>query len=55
MLSLVVVDGQSMLNSVQFSNTVVSDSLRPHGLQLARPFCPSPTLGVYSDSCPLSW
>ena len=39
---------------VQFSCSVVSDSLQPHGLQHARPPCPSPTLGVYSDSCPLS-
>ena len=30
------------------------DSLRPHGLQHARPPCPSPTPGVYSNSCPLS-
>ena len=42
------------LNSVQFSS-VVSDSLRPHGLQHARPPCPSPTPGVHSNSCPLSW
>ena len=41
-------------SSVQFSCTVVSDSLRPHGLQHARPPCPSPTPGVYSNSCPLS-
>ena len=40
---------------VQFSHSVVSDSLRPHGLQHARPPCPSPTPGVYSDSCPLCW
>ena len=40
--------------SVQFSHSVVSDSLRPHGLQQARPPCPSPTPGVYSNSCPLS-
>ena len=40
--------------SVQFSCSVVSNSLRPHGLQHARPPCPSPTLGVYSNSCPLS-
>ena len=33
---------------------VVSDSLQPHGLQHARPPCPSPTPGVYSNSCPLS-
>ena len=40
---------------VQFSCSVVSDSLRPHGLQHARPPCPSPTPGVHSNSCPLSW
>ena len=39
---------------VQFSRPVVSDSLWPHGLQHARPHCPSPTPGVYSNSCPLS-
>ena len=33
----------------------MSDSLRPHGLQHARPPCPSPTPRVYSNSCPLSW
>ena len=37
--------------SVQFSRSVVSDSLQPHGLQHARPPCPSPTPGVYSNSC----
>ena len=36
------------------SRSVMSDSLQPHGLQHARPPCPSPTPGVYSDSCPLS-
>ena len=40
--------------SVQFSCSVVSDSLRSHELQQARPPCPSPTPGVYSNSCPLS-
>ena len=40
--------------SVQFSCSVMSDSLRPHGLQHARPLCPSPTPRVYSNSCPLS-
>ena len=40
---------------VQFSCSVVSDSLQPHELQHARPPCPSPTPGVYSNSCPLSW
>ena len=39
---------------VQFSHSVVSDSLRPHGLQHTRPSCPSPAPGVYSNSCPLS-
>ena len=41
-------------SSVQFSLSVVSDSLRPHELQHDRPPCPSPTLGVQSDSHPLS-
>ena len=36
---------------VQFSCSAVSDSLWPHGLQHARPPCPSPTPGVYSNSC----
>ena len=40
---------------IQFSRSVVSDSLQPHGLQHARLPCPSPTPGVYSNSCPLSW
>ena len=40
--------------SFQFSHSVVSDSLRPHELQHARPPCPSPTPGVHSNSCPLS-
>ena len=34
---------------------VISDSLRPHGLQHARPPCPSPTPRACSNSCPLSW
>ena len=41
-------------SSVQFSCSVMFDSLRPHGPQHARPPCPSPTPGVYSNSCPLS-
>ena len=40
--------------SVQFSCSIVSDSLRPHGLQHARPPCPSPNPGIYQNSCPLS-
>ena len=41
--------------SVQFSHSVTSNSLGPHGLQHASPPCPSPTHRVYSNSCPLSW
>ena len=44
----------SSSSSVQYSHSVVSNSLRPHGLQHTRPPCPSPTPGVYSNSCPLS-
>ena len=42
-------------SSVQFSCSVMSDSLRPHGLQHDRPPCPSPSPGVHSNSCPSSW
>ena len=42
-------------SSVQFSRSVVSDSLQPHESQHARPPCPSPTPRVHSDSCPSSW
>ena len=41
-------------SSVQFSHSVVSDSLRPHGLQHSRPLYPSLNPRVYSNSCPLS-
>ena len=44
----------SVTSSVQFSLSVVSDSLRPHEPQHARPPCPSPTTGVYPNPCPLS-
>ena len=40
--------------SVQFSRSVVADSLQPHESQYARPLCPSPTPGVHSDSRPCS-
>ena len=40
--------------SVQFSHSVMSDSLRPHGLQHPRPPCPIPTPGAHPNSCPLS-
>ena len=43
------------ISSVQFSYSVVSDPLWPHGLQHARLLYPSPPPGVYSNSCPLSW
>ena len=42
------------LSSVQFGCSVVSDSLRPREPQPTRPPCPSPTPGVYPNSCPLS-
>ena len=43
-----------VLSSVQFSHSVVSDSLRPHESQHSRPPCPLPTPGAYSNSCPSS-
>ena len=45
---------RSSLSSVRFSGSVVSDSLWPHGLQHARPPCPSPTPWACSSSCPSS-
>ena len=54
-MSLTVNELNSLRCSFQFSHSVVSESLWPHGLQHARPPCPSPTPGVYSNSCPLSW
>ena len=41
-------------SSAQFSRSVVSDSLKPHESQHSRPPCPSPSLGVHSNSCPSS-
>ena len=41
--------------SIQFSGSVVSDSLQPHEPQHARPLYPSPTPRVHPNSCPLSW
>ena len=46
--------GLNLISSVQFSCSVVSDSLRPHELQHTRPPCPSPTPRVYSNPCPSS-
>ena len=42
-------------SSVQFSRSVMSDSLRPHEPQHTRPPYPSPTARVYPNPCPLSW
>ena len=53
--SLKNMDMNWTFSSVQFSHPVMSDSLWPHGLQHARLPCPSPTPGVYSNSCPLNW
>ena len=47
-------NSQTCLYLVQFSRSAVSDSLRPHESQHARPPCPSPTPGVYPNSCPSS-
>ena len=44
----------TVFQTLQFSRSVVSDSLRPHELQQARPPCPSPSPGVHSNSCPSS-
>ena len=46
---------QHQFSSVQFSHSVVSDSLQPHESQHTRPPCPSPTPRVHSDSHPSSW
>ena len=60
--SVIVLHGQWMLaniikftKSAQFSHSVVSDSLQPHEPQHTRSPCPSPTPGVYPNSCPSSW
>ena len=45
---------QNLFKIIQFSHSVVSDSLRPHESQHARPPCPSSTPGVYSNPCPSS-
>ena len=53
-LSLFADDMILYISSVQFSHSVMSDSLRPRELQHARPPCPSPTPRVHSDSHPSS-
>ena len=52
--SKILEDARLKNSSVQFSRSVVSDFLRPHESQHARPPCPSPTPGVHSDSRPSS-
>ena len=53
--SFLLLGRKAMTNlSVQFSCSVVSDSLRPHELQHARPPCPTPTPRAHPNSCPLS-
>ena len=42
-------------SSVQFSHSIMSDSLQPHESQHTRPPCPSPTPVVHSNPCPLHW
>ena len=53
-LSLCLFNLYAEFSSVQFSRSVVSNSLRPHESQYARPPCPSPTPGVHSNSRPSS-
>jgi len=52
---LTLEEHMSIFNSIHFSHSVVPDSLWPHGLQCARPLCPSPTPGACSNPCPSSW
>ena len=52
--TLVNLPSYSTFSSVQFSHSVMFNSLRPHGLQHNRPPCPSPTPGVYSNLCQMS-
>ena len=47
--------GEIKFSLVQFSRSVMSDSLRPHERHHSRPPCPSPTPGVHPNPCPLSW
>ena len=53
--ALALIPSQDVRPSVQFSHSVVSDSLWSHGLQHTSPPCSSPTPRVYSNSSPLSW
>ena len=51
---LIYLSPSVQFSSVQFSLSVMSDSLTPHESQHTRPLCPSPTLGVHPNSCPSS-
>ena len=53
-LTIIKFHQNNPISSVQFSRSVMSDSLRPHQLQHARPPCPSPTPRVHSNSHPSS-
>ena len=52
---VLILHNQAPFSSVQFSHSVVSDSLRSHESQHTRHPCPSPTPGVHPNPCPLSW
>ena len=54
-LLLFHVNWRRHMTSVQFSHSVMSDSLWPYGLQHAKLPCPSPTPRAYSNSCPSNW
>ena len=47
-------DWETLIITIQFSHSVVSNSLWPHELQHTRPPCPSPTPGAYPNSCPMN-
>ena len=54
-MNIIFIDPKDKSPSVQFSRSVVSNSLRPHESQHSRPPCLSPTPRVYPNSCPSSW
>ena len=53
-ISIIMTSAPLQISSIQFSRSVVSDSLRPHGPQHARPPCPSPTPRAHPNPCPLN-
>ena len=52
---MIILNNPGAKESVQFSHSVMSNSLRPYEPQHARPPCPSPTARVYPNPGPLSW